>query len=87
MNNTMLNQMMKAGMNMKVNNLLNRLKTQNPQMFQVIEQASQNQINPMDLLKQVVGKYTPEQMKNFYSVAQSIGCPNEILNEVQNHLN
>ena len=87
MNNTMLNQMMKAGMNMKVNNLLNQLKIRNPQMFQIIEQASQNQSNPMDLLKQVTGNYTPEQMKNFYNVAQYMGCPNDILNQIQNQLN
>ena len=87
MNNTMLNQMMKAGMNMKVNNLLNQLKVRNPQMFQVIEKASQNQSNPMDLLKQVTGNYTPEQMKNFYSVAQYMGCPNDILNQIQSQLN
>jgi len=55
-------------------------------MFQIIEQASQNQSNPMDLLKQVVGKYTPEQMKNFYSVAQYMGCPNDILKQIQNEL-
>ena len=56
-------------------------------MFQIIEQASQNQSNPMDLLKQVTGNYTPEQMKNFYSYAQMMGCPNDILKQVQNELN
>ena len=55
-------------------------------MFQIIEQASRNQSNPMDLLKQVTGNYTPEQMKNFYSYAQMMGCPNDVLNQVQNQL-
>lgn len=59
----------------------------NPQMFQIIEQASQNQNNPMDLLKQVTGNYTPEQMKNFYSTAQMIGCPNDVLKQIQSELN
>ena len=56
-------------------------------MFQVIEQAKQNQSNPMDLLKQVVGNYSPEQMKNFYRAAQMMGCPSEILGQIQNQLN
>lgn len=87
MNNGMMNQMMKAGMNMKVNNLLNQLKVQNPQMFQIIEQANRNQSNLMDLLKQVTGNYSSEQMKNFYMVAQQMGFPNEVLGEIQKQMN
>lgn len=55
-------------------------------MFQIIEQASQNQSNPIDLLKQVTSNYTPEQMKNFYSMAQYMGCPNDVLNQIQSQL-
>jgi len=59
----------------------------NPQMYQVIEQARQNQNNPLDLLKQVVGNYSPEQMKNFYSMAQQMGFPNEVLTQIQSQIN
>lgn len=56
-------------------------------MFQIVEQAIQNQNNPMDLLKQVTGSYSSEQMQNFYRTAQTLGFPNDVLNEVQNQLN
>jgi len=56
-------------------------------MFQVIEQASQNQSNFIDLLKQVTSNYTPEQMRNFYSYAQMMGCPNDVLSEIQKQIN
>lgn len=55
-------------------------------MFQMLEQANQSQGNPMDLLKQVTGNYTPQQMQNFYMVAQNMGFPNEILTEIQSQM-
>ena len=67
--------------------LMKQVQIRNPQMFQMLEQAQKNQSNPMDLLKQVTGNYTPEQMKNFYSVAQYMGCPNDILSQIQSQLN
>lgn len=86
MNNTMINQMMKNTMNNKVQGIMNQLKMRNPQMFQMLEQVSQNQGNPMDLLKQVTGNYTPQQMQNFYMVAQNMGFPNEILTQIQSQM-
>ena len=83
----MIKQMMNNTMNNKVNNILIQLKQRQPQMYQIIEQANQNQSNPMDLLKQVTGNYSPEQMKNFYMVAQNMGFPNEVLTEIQNQMN
>lgn len=56
-------------------------------MYQMLEQASQNQSNLMDLLKQVTGNYSSEQMKNFYMVAQQMGFPNEVLGEIQKQMN
>lgn len=56
-------------------------------MFQIIEQANRNQSNLMDLLKQVTGNYSSEQMKNFYMVAQQMGFPNEVLGEIQKQMN
>ena len=55
-------------------------------MFQFLEQARQNQSSPMDLLKQVTGNYTPQQLQNFYITAQRMGFPNDVLSEVQNQL-
>lgn len=55
-------------------------------MYQMLEQASQKQSNPIDLLKQVTEKYTPEQMQNFYNIAQSIGFPSDILTQIQEQM-
>lgn len=56
-------------------------------MFQMLNQVNQNQGNAMGLLKQTIGDYSPEQLQNYYKVAQQMGFPNEVLSEVQNQLN
>lgn len=78
----MINQMMQG----KIQNLMNQLQQRNPQMFQMLEQVKQNDSNPIDLLKQVTGNYTPQQMQNFYMIAQNMGFPNEVLSEIQNQM-
>lgn len=72
--------------NIQVNNVLNQLRMRQPQQYQLIQQMVQNKGNPMDLLKQVVGGYTPEQLQNFYTTAQKMGVPNDVLSQVQNQL-
>lgn len=56
-------------------------------MFQMLNQVNQNQGNAMGLLKQTIGNYNPEQLQNYYKIAQQMGFPNEVLSEVQNQLN
>lgn len=56
-------------------------------MFQMLNQVNQNQGNAMGLLKQTIGDYSPEQLQNYYKIAQQMGFPNEVLSEVQNQLN
>ena len=73
-------------MNMKVNNVLTQLRQRQPQQYQVLQQMIQSKGNPMDLLKQVVGNYTPEQLQNFYITAQRMGVPNDVLSQIQNQL-
>lgn len=55
-------------------------------MFQMLNQVSQNRGDYMGLLKQTIGNYTPEQLQNYYSVAQQMGFPKEVLSEVQNQM-
>ena len=55
-------------------------------MFQMLNQVNQNQGDYMGLLKQTIGNYTPQQMQNYYSIAQQMGFPNEVLSAVQNQL-
>lgn len=40
----------------------------------------------MDLLKQITGNYSPQQLQNFYITAQRMGFPNEILTQIQNQM-
>lgn len=55
-------------------------------MYQMLEQVKQGQGNPINLLKQITNNYTPEQMQNFYGIAQQIGFPNEFLMQIQSEI-
>lgn len=55
-------------------------------MYQMLNLVSKNQGNAMGLLKQVIGNYSPQQLQNYYSIAQQMGFPNEVLSEVQNQM-
>ena len=55
----------------------------NPQLYQIL---NLNKNNPMDLLKQMASNSSNEQMQQLFSQAQNLGCPKEILAEIQNQL-
>ena len=55
-------------------------------MFQMLNQVNQNQGNAMGLLKQTIGNYSQEQLQNYYSIAQQMGFPKEVLSAVQNEM-
>lgn len=59
----------------------------NPQMFQMFEQAKQNQSNPMGLIQQITSNFTPQQSEQFFQQARQMGFSEEILNQVQNGIN
>ncbi len=69
--------------NQITNLMLNQLKAKNPQMYQMI---SQNQNNPMDLLKNTIGNYSPEQKEKFFNQAKMMGFPDNVLQEIQKQL-
>ena len=50
-------------------------------MFQMVEQARQNQNNPIDLFKQVTSKRSPEQMDAFYKQIEQMGFSPDIINQ------
>ena len=81
-----MNQPMQQMMRNATQPLISQLKQRQPQMFQFLEQARQNQSSPMDLLKQVTGNYTPQQLQNFYITAQRMGFPDDVLTEIQNQM-
>lgn len=68
--------------NQMMNMLMNQLKAKNPQMFQMINQARQNQGNPMEMFHQVTNNFSDEQKKNFNNLAKQFGFTDEQLNKV-----
>lgn len=81
-----MNQPMQQMMKNATQPLISQLRQRQPQMFQFLEQARQNQSSPIDLLKQVTGNYTPQQLQNFYITAQRMGFPDDVLTEIQNQM-
>ena len=63
--------------------LMNQLKAKNPNLFQMIEQARQNQSNPVELFKQITNGRSPEQMEAFYKKAEQMGFPTETINKLK----
>ena len=63
--------------------MLNQLKAKNPQIFQIVEQARQNQNNPMELFKQITSNYSDEQMNNFYKQAEQMGFDKNLIDQVK----
>ena len=63
------------------------MKSKNPQMFQMISQARQNQNNPIELFKQITNSYTPEQMSSFYSQAEQMGFSKDLIDQLKNGIN
>lgn len=63
--------------------LMNQLKARNPQMLKMVEQARQNQNNPVDLFKQITKERTPEQMNNFYKQIEQMGFSPDLINRLK----
>lgn len=53
-------------------------------MYEVVEQARNNGGDPMAMLKQITGGYTPEQMGQLMTQARNFGIPDDVLNQLQN---
>ena len=52
-------------------------------MYQMLQQARQNNANPADLFKQITKGYTPEQMNDFYAQAKQMGFTDDVINQVR----
>lgn len=59
------------------------MKAKNPQMFQMVEQARQNQNNPLELFKQITNGKSPEQMEGFYKRIEQMGFPSDVINQLK----
>ena len=70
--------------NMLMKMMLGQLQARNPQMANQINQAMQNGTNPKNLMKQMLGNSNNEQIQQVITQAKQFGCPDEVLNQLQN---
>ena len=63
---------------------MGQMKAQNPAMFQKINKLKNSNIDPKNLVKQIIGNSTPEQMQGILNQAKSLGVPDNILAQIQN---
>jgi len=59
----------------------------NPQMFQIIEQARKNNGDALAMFKQVTSNYNSEQLENLFNRAKQVGVPEEYIEKVKNGIN
>ena len=52
-------------------------------MLKMVEQARQNQSNPIDLFRQITNKRSPEQMNAFYKQIEQMGFSPDIINQLK----
>ena len=63
------------------------MKINNPQLFQVVEQARKNNGDPLAMFKQLTNQYKPEQLNLLFDRAKQMGIPEEYINQVKNGIN
>ena len=64
--------------------LLQRVKTNNPEGYQMVSSMMQNGGNPMTILQQILGNKSSEQLNSFFGQAKNIGFSDDLLRQVQN---
>ena len=70
--------------NMMVQMLLQKVKTNNPSGYQMVNQLMQSGGNPMGILQQVLGNKSNEQLNSFFGQARNMGFSDDLLRQVQN---
>ena len=70
--------------NMLMKMMRGQLQARNPQMASKINHAMQNGTNPKNLMKQMLGNSNNEQIQQVITQAKQFGCPDEVLNQLQN---
>ena len=71
-------------MNPLIQMLMMRLQKQNPQGYQMVNEAMQNNGNPQSIIQQMMNNATPEQKESLFKQARQYGVPNDILSKIQN---
>lgn len=70
--------------NMLMKMLMGQLQAKNPQMASQISQAMNSGANPQSLIKQMMGNMDNSQMQQVMGQMKQFGCPDNILNQIQN---
>ena len=65
-------------------NLMRQVQQKNPQGYQFANYVMQNGGNVDPIVKQMLGKITPEQKQQVLNMAQKYGAPNSYLSQLQN---
>ena len=52
-------------------------------MFKKYEQIRKSNGNPEELLKEVTGNYTPEQMEKIFNQAKQFGIGDDVINKLK----
>ena len=68
---------------MAIQGMMNKLQKQNPQMYQMLQQARRNGTNAQDLFKQITKGYTPQQLEEFFSQARQYGFSEDVINQLR----
>lgn len=63
---------------------MQQVQNQNPQAFQMVNQAINSGANPMQFMKQVMSNVSPQQMQDIMVQAKQFGVPDEVLQQMQN---
>lgn len=63
---------------------MGQLQAKNPQMASQISQAMNSGTNPQSLIKQMMGNMDNSQMQQVMGQMKQFGCPDNILNQIQN---
>ncbi len=70
--------------NMLMQMLMNKAKQNNPQVFNLINNSMNNNINPINLFNQITKGYSQEQKNNIFQIAKQYGINDETINKFKN---
>ncbi len=68
---------------MAIQKMMNQLQTKNPLMYNLLQQAMQNNANPADLFKQVTKGYSSEQLETLFKEAKQYGITDDVIQQVR----
>lgn len=68
-----------------MNLLMTQLKNQNPQAYQMINNAMNSGANPQQIMSQLMGNATPQQMEQVLQMGKQFNVPDNVLNQIQNN--